>query len=79
MVSVGVLTQYEMIKYCYEHGLESFEFLGAEAPHKREWTDVTRDRSIVQAFRPDAVGGAAYAAYAYGRPAAKRALALAGR
>jgi CelD/BcsL family acetyltransferase involved in cellulose biosynthesis len=77
--SVGVLTKYEMIKYCYEHGLESFESLGAEAPHKREWGDVARDRSIVQAFRSDAVGGAAYAAYAYGRPAAKRALALARR
>lgn len=74
--SVGVLTQFEMIKHCYEHGLESFEFLGDEAPHKREWTDVTRDRSILQAFRPDAIGGAAYAAYAHGRPAAKRALAF---
>lgn len=75
--SVGVLTQYEMIKYCFDRGLDSFEFLGAEAPHKREWTSATRDRSILQAFRPDPVGLAARSAYAYGRPAAKRALRLA--
>ena len=74
--AVGVLTQFEITKYCFEHGLKSLELLGDEAPHKRQWTSKTRDRMLVQLFRPDPVGAAAYAAYAYGRPLAKRALEL---
>jgi CelD/BcsL family acetyltransferase involved in cellulose biosynthesis len=75
-LAVGVLTQFNMIKYCFEHGLDSFEFLGDEAVHKRDWTELTRERALVQLFRPDSLGRAAHAAYAYGRPAAKRAIAL---
>ncbi|MHB8470417.1 MAG: GNAT family N-acetyltransferase [Gaiellaceae bacterium] len=73
--AVGVLTGFEMIKYAFEHGLESFEFLGDEAPHKREWTQLVRERALVQLFRPDPVGATAHGAYAYGRPLVKRALA----
>jgi CelD/BcsL family acetyltransferase involved in cellulose biosynthesis len=75
--AVGVLTQFQMIKHCFSNGLDSFEFLGGEAPHKRDWTDIARDRSLVQAFRSDALGLGAYGAFAYGRPLAKRALELA--
>ena len=77
--AVGVLTVYEAIKYCFDHGLESFELLGGEAPHKREWTNRARERIVVHAFRPGSVGAAAYASYAYGRPIAKRVLTLARR
>ena len=77
--AVGVLTHFEITKYCFQRGLKSLEWLGDEAPHKRQWTSKTRDRMLVQLFRPDPVGAAAYAAYAYGRPLAKRALELAHR
>jgi CelD/BcsL family acetyltransferase involved in cellulose biosynthesis len=74
--AVGVLTQFQMIKHCYATGLDSFEFLGGEAPHKRDWTDIARDRLLVQLFRRDLLGLSAYGAFAYGRPLAKRALEL---
>lgn len=78
-LAIGVLTQFQMIKYCFDHGLDSFEFLGDEAVHKRDWTEKTRERFLVQLFRPDSAGRTAHAAYAYGRPAARRARVLANR
>jgi CelD/BcsL family acetyltransferase involved in cellulose biosynthesis len=73
--AVGVLTHFEITRYCFEHDITSLEWLGDEAPHKRAWTSKSRELKLVQLFRPDPLGAGAYSAYAYGRPLAKRALA----
>jgi CelD/BcsL family acetyltransferase involved in cellulose biosynthesis len=67
----GVIMTHEMIAFAREHRLESFEFLGGEDPWKLEWTTDMRERRLFQAFARDAVGTAAWALYAFGRPAAK--------
>jgi hypothetical protein len=69
-----MLSAYENLSYAFARGLESYEFLGGEEPYKLVWARDLRDRVGVQAFKPGPRGLAAYAAYAYGRPAAKRVL-----
>ncbi|MDX6510812.1 MAG: hypothetical protein QOE36_316 [Gaiellaceae bacterium] len=71
----GQMVAYELISYAFAHGLESFEFLGTAEPFKLEWTQELRERRLLQAFAPVA-GLPDFAAYAYGRPLAKRVLAL---
>jgi CelD/BcsL family acetyltransferase involved in cellulose biosynthesis len=68
---VGFMTHRLMIEYAHERGLESFEFLGSDAPHKLEWTHVARERMLVQLFAPTPRGTVTRVAYTYGRPAAK--------
>lgn len=75
----GVLIVYEMLARAFESGLASYEFLGSDAPWKRAWTDSTRPLLLFQAFAPTLAGAVDWAAFAYGRPLAKRALAAAGR
>jgi CelD/BcsL family acetyltransferase involved in cellulose biosynthesis len=67
----GVIMTHEMIAYARAHRLGSFEFLGGEDQWKLEWTSELRERRLFQAFARDAVGAAAWALYAFGRPAAK--------
>jgi CelD/BcsL family acetyltransferase involved in cellulose biosynthesis len=71
----GRLLHREMIERAHGAGLRSYEFLGAAEPWKLEWTTSTRDRQIFQAFPTTPVGTAEWAAFAYGRPLARRALA----
>lgn len=75
----GMLLRRETIRHAFERGLRSFEFLGSEAPWKREWTPLVRELKAVQAFAPSVAGAVDFAALRFGRPAAKRALALARR
>lgn len=72
----GLRTLEEIVRYCHDHQLESYEFLGSDEPYKLDWTSRTRDRMLLQAFSPTLPGLADYAAYAVGRPAAKRLLEL---
>ncbi len=68
----GMLLRHEMLERAFAAGLERYDFLGADEPWKLEWTQTTRERSLVQAFSPSVAGRASWAAYARGRPLAKR-------
>lgn len=74
--SPGMLLREEQIRRAFDAGLESYEFLGDAAPWKLEWTSDVRTLLRVDAFAPSLGGRAQRVAYAYGRPLAKRALAL---
>jgi CelD/BcsL family acetyltransferase involved in cellulose biosynthesis len=71
----GRLLHRELIEQAHRDGLRSYEFLGAAEPWKLEWTATTRDRQIFQAFPGAALGRAEWAAFVYGRPLARRAIA----
>ncbi|MDQ3859091.1 MAG: GNAT family N-acetyltransferase [Actinomycetota bacterium] len=60
-------------------GVRRFEFLGGEEPWKLEWTNHFHDLRRIQLFPRTAAGTVAWTAWAFGRPAAKRLLALARR
>jgi CelD/BcsL family acetyltransferase involved in cellulose biosynthesis len=68
----GMLLRYEMLKRAFASDVGRYDFLGADEPWKLEWTRATRERSLVQAFAPSVAGRAGWAAYARGRPLAKR-------
>jgi CelD/BcsL family acetyltransferase involved in cellulose biosynthesis len=68
----GLLLRREMIARAFAAKLDRYDFLGADEPWKLEWTDSTRERSLVQVFAPSLVGLASWRAYANGRPLAKR-------
>lgn len=75
----GQLLRYLMIQRAFAEGLEAYEFLGSDEPWKLEWTDTVRERTVLQAFAPSPSGRVDWAAYAFGRPLAKRVLGLLGR
>jgi CelD/BcsL family acetyltransferase involved in cellulose biosynthesis len=68
-----------MVQRAFELGLERFEFLGGDEAYKLQWATATRDFALLQAFAGSLPGLAERAAYAHGRPLAKRLLGLAGR
>jgi CelD/BcsL family acetyltransferase involved in cellulose biosynthesis len=72
----GMILRYEMLGRAFSIGLRSYEFLGADEPWKLEWTETTRERNLFHAFAPSLQGLVGWAAFAYGRPAAKRVLTL---
>ena len=72
----GMILRYEMLARAFSTGIRSYEFLGADEPWKLQWTRTTRRRTLFQAFAPTARGRAEWAAFAWGRPAAKRLLAV---
>lgn len=71
--------KYETIEPLAGSGARSYEFLGDAEPFKLEWTGELRDRVLVQTFRRTPAGLARWTLQTYGRPLAKRALALARR
>jgi CelD/BcsL family acetyltransferase involved in cellulose biosynthesis len=75
----GMILRYEMLARAFSIGLRSYEFLGADEPWKLEWTRTTRERTLFHAFAPSVQGRVGWAAFAWGRPIAKRLLALTGR
>jgi CelD/BcsL family acetyltransferase involved in cellulose biosynthesis len=75
----GVMLRYEMLGRAFSAGLHTYEFLGTDEPWKLQWTDTVRERSLLQGFAPSSLGRLNWVALAYGRPLAKRALALARR
>jgi CelD/BcsL family acetyltransferase involved in cellulose biosynthesis len=72
----GMLITEELVRNAFETGAESYEFLGSDETFKLVWTDRRRDRLLLQAFAPTPAGLGDWAAYAFGRPLAKRVLAL---
>lgn len=77
--SPGSLLARDVLAWAFRSGMRTYEFLGTDEGFKREWTSRTRERLRIQAFAPTTAGVAEWAAWAYGRPAAKRVLAAAGR
>jgi CelD/BcsL family acetyltransferase involved in cellulose biosynthesis len=75
----GQLLRYLMIRRAFDEGLNAYEFLGTDEPWKLEWAGAVRERRLLQAFAPTPTGLADWAAFAYGRPLAKRVLGLLGR
>jgi CelD/BcsL family acetyltransferase involved in cellulose biosynthesis len=75
----GMILRYEMLARAFSTGVHSYEFLGSDEPWKLEWTKTTRERTLFQAFAPSVRGRVEWAAFAWGRPAATRLLAVAGR
>lgn len=75
----GTLIRHEMIARAFASPVASYEFLGADEPWKLEWARDFRELSLLQAFAPSPSGRLDRAAWVYGRPLAKRALALARR
>jgi len=75
----GMILRYEMLARAFSTGVRSYEFLGADEPWKLQWTQTTRRRTLFQAFAPTARGRIEWAAFAWGRPVAKRLLAVVGR
>ncbi len=70
--SPGKLLIGSLLERAFEQGLERVELLGADEPWKLEWMDAVRERRLFQAYSPSAAGLAAWAAEAWGRPAARR-------
>jgi CelD/BcsL family acetyltransferase involved in cellulose biosynthesis len=76
----GMLLTHESIRRAFERGRASYELLGDADRYKLVWTRTVRERMRVQVFNVDSVaGGLSWAAWAYGRPAARRIRAAARR
>lgn len=69
--SPGKLLIASLLERAFEQGLERVELLGADEPWKLEWMDAVHERRLFQAYAPSATGLAAWAAEAWGRPAAR--------
>jgi hypothetical protein len=74
-----MILRHEMLARAFSTGLRSYEFLGADEAWKLEWTRTTRERTLFHAFAPSIRGRAGWAAFAWGRPLAKRLLSVARR
>lgn len=70
----GGLITYEQLARAFELGLERYEFLGSDEPYKTVWASSVHERRVLQAFAPTPGGLLERAAYAYGRPLARRLL-----
>ncbi len=68
----GTLLMREAIARAFAERLATFEFLGADDPHKLAWSETVRERVRLQAFPATVVGRAGLATLAYARPLAKR-------
>lgn len=72
--SPGHLLIYATLERAFAVGLRRYEFLGDCDPYKLRWTNEAYDRVLFQAFAPGPEGQARWAAFAYGRPLAERAV-----
>jgi CelD/BcsL family acetyltransferase involved in cellulose biosynthesis len=75
----GRLLLASMIERAFVERLELFDFGGEDEPFKREWANAARELVLIQVFPRTLPGLVEWAAFAHGRPLAKRVLALAGR
>jgi len=72
--SPGRLLIHATLERAFAVGLRRYEFLGGSDAYKLRWATEAYDRVLFQAFAPDPVGRTRWAAFAYGRPLAKRAV-----
>lgn len=68
----GKLLLRALLQRAFTTGSRRFDFLGADDPFKLEWSQTAYDLKLVQAFSPSPLGAAEWAAFAYGRPLARR-------
>ena len=73
----GKLLVQALLERAFEENLARFEFLGADDRFKLDWTSTRHNLTLFQAFAPSAAGVVCWATAAYGRPAAKKAVAAA--
>jgi len=73
----GTILTREAIARAYERGQRRYDFLGDDDRYKLDWTDAIDERVRLQAFGRTARGLAGFAAWGYGRPAARKAVAVA--
>jgi CelD/BcsL family acetyltransferase involved in cellulose biosynthesis len=78
-MSPGRLIAYASLERAFAIGLERFEFMGTADSYKLRFANDAYDRLLFQAFSPRPAGRVLHAAFAYGRPLAKRAQAQARR
>jgi CelD/BcsL family acetyltransferase involved in cellulose biosynthesis len=74
-MSPGRLIVEASLERAFAIGLKRFEFMGTADAYKLRFANDAYDRLLFQAFSPKAAGRALHAAFAYGRPLAKRAQA----
>jgi CelD/BcsL family acetyltransferase involved in cellulose biosynthesis len=70
--SPGKLLTYFMISRSVVSGRASYELLGTDEGWKYRWTDRSHERAEFLAFSPSPAGRLSRAAFAYGRPLARR-------
>jgi CelD/BcsL family acetyltransferase involved in cellulose biosynthesis len=75
----GMLLEVELVGHVHRNELESLELLGKAEPWKLELTKLVRERVRLQSFAPSIPGRSVWAAYRFGRPHAKRAMAAVAR
>jgi CelD/BcsL family acetyltransferase involved in cellulose biosynthesis len=75
----AMLLRYEMLARAFELQLHSYEFGGGDERWKLQWSQRTRKQLLFQAFARSPSGFVDWTAWTYGRPVAKRVVALARR
>ncbi|HEX2104115.1 MAG TPA: GNAT family N-acetyltransferase [Solirubrobacteraceae bacterium] len=64
----GKILVHAMLKRAFAEGLTRFDFLGGDEAWKLDWTDTCRERIVLHACAPSALGRAEWIAVAHGRP-----------
>jgi CelD/BcsL family acetyltransferase involved in cellulose biosynthesis len=78
-MSPGRLIIQASLERAFAIGLQRFEFMGTADAYKLRFANDAYDRLLFQGFSPRPPGRVLHAAFAYGRPLAKRAIAEAQR
>jgi CelD/BcsL family acetyltransferase involved in cellulose biosynthesis len=78
-MSPGRLIVHASLERAFAIGLERFEFMGTADAYKLRFANDAYDRVLFQAFSRKPAGRVSHAAFAYGRPVAKRMVAEAER
>jgi CelD/BcsL family acetyltransferase involved in cellulose biosynthesis len=73
--SPGIVQTHLMIKRAFENGLSRYDMGGRDEAYKLRWASDHRRLVLLQAFARSPVGRMEWAAWAHGRPLAKRLLA----
>lgn len=76
--SPGKQLMHAVVRHCFSAGSSRVEFHGDADPYKLEWTVSVREQQRFEAFARSPAGQIAWAARAFGRPAARRVLELVG-
>ena len=68
----GMLLAESVLEWAFSEGLRRYEFHGVDERFKLEWAPASHELRAVELFPRTAPGALVWAAFAYGRPAAKR-------
>jgi CelD/BcsL family acetyltransferase involved in cellulose biosynthesis len=69
--SPGNLLARESLQYAFSSALARYEFLGADQPHKLQWTNTCHDQVLFEAFAPSVGGGLDHAYETRAKPIAR--------